>query len=340
MTAARYEPSRPFGERTEHPFAGQFTNYWAWRFADALEALATSTPIGFRQGIAVVSEALAAGDRQDLAAAWRAFVVRKIGEITTSSGPHLMGHPEGLGGLGTDWPRFRLAEPARPFMRDVGSEPWGLPPAADVLVPLGWVTEPAGTWERIEVDVVYDPRRHEVMFSPPTGPDRKATFEAAGWRVVSADRMRVFWTRDRSAATRAALDRLGHGTSGAELDGWVRATAPIDRRADGEHDTYEAGQRVRWKQRGQRWRYGHLGDPPVERDGNLRVFEDGSGSARTLRPGGVERQVRGPRGGRRWVAPKRTESPPEQHASGVSGGPARAAKPPNRQVRSDLGLGR
>lgn len=336
MTVARYQPTRSFGERAEHPFAGQFRNYWAWRFADALEALATSTAVGFRQGIAVVHEALVAGDRPDLAAAWRAFVTRKIGEITASSGPHLMGHPGGLGGPGTDQPRFRLAEPARPFLRDPATGPWGLPPAADVIVPPGWVTEPAGRWDGVEVDVVYDPRCREVMFSPPTEPSRTAQVEEAGWRVVSAAPERVFWTRDRSAATRSVLGRLGHGARGADRDGSVQPADPIDPTA-GDHRSYEAGQPVRWKQRGKRWRYGHLGDPPVERDGNLRVFEEGSGSARTLRPGAVERQVRGPRGGRRWVAGEQLDGAPDQRASGASGTPA---QPANRQVRTGLGRGR
>jgi hypothetical protein len=61
------------------------------------------------------------------------------------------------------------------------------------------------------------------------------------------------------------------------------------------------GQKVRWKRRG-RWRYGHLGDPPVEADGGLRVYDDDfNGAARTLRRSEVERLERGPRGGRRWL---------------------------------------
>ena len=63
----------------------------------------------------------------------------------------------------------------------------------------------------------------------------------------------------------------------------------------------QARQEVRWKYRG-RWRHGHLGDPPVERDGCLRVFDDYNGAARTLRPEQLQARVRGPRGGLRWTS--------------------------------------
>lgn len=67
-------------------------------------------------------------------------------------------------------------------------------------------------------------------------------------------------------------------------------------------DGYSAGQEVRWKQRS-RWRHGHLADPPMASDGSLNVYDDDfNGGARTLRAADVERLVRGPRGGRRWVA--------------------------------------
>jgi hypothetical protein len=74
---------------------------------------------------------------------------------------------------------------------------------------------------------------------------------------------------------------------------------------------YEPGQAVRWKRPGgSRWRYGHLGDDPVEADGGLRVYEDHNGAARTLRPSQVQRLVRGPRGGQRWQPCEPTPPPP------------------------------
>jgi hypothetical protein len=87
----------------------------------------------------------------------------------------------------------------------------------------------------------------------------------------------------------------------------MSATDTVDQVAD-----YEAGERVRWKQGG-RWRYGHLGAGIRERDGSLRIYDDTTGAARTLRPGDVQRFVRGPRGGGRWefcepTAPRHQES--------------------------------
>lgn len=73
-------------------------------------------------------------------------------------------------------------------------------------------------------------------------------------------------------------------------------------------DGYQAGQEIRWKQRS-RWQLGHLGDPPVAPDGSLNVYANYNGGARALRPGAVERLVRGPRGGRRWVACEPVDGP-------------------------------
>lgn len=72
----------------------------------------------------------------------------------------------------------------------------------------------------------------------------------------------------------------------------------------GSRDTsgvYEPGQAVRWKRPGgARWRYGRLGNDPIESDGGLRIYENHNGAARTLRPSQVQRLVRGPRGGQQW----------------------------------------
>jgi hypothetical protein len=65
------------------------------------------------------------------------------------------------------------------------------------------------------------------------------------------------------------------------------------------------GTPARWRQRG-RWRYGRLAeDARRERDGSVLVWDDYTGGARCLRPDAVQRQCRGPRGGRRWdwIAP-------------------------------------
>jgi hypothetical protein len=69
----------------------------------------------------------------------------------------------------------------------------------------------------------------------------------------------------------------------------------------GQVEGLEAGVDVRWKQRG-RWRHGKLGDPPLGRDGSLRVYDDFNGAERSLRPAFVQLLTRGPRGGRCWVS--------------------------------------
>jgi hypothetical protein len=59
------------------------------------------------------------------------------------------------------------------------------------------------------------------------------------------------------------------------------------------------GTPVRWRYRGA-WRYGRLAETQDTRDGSLLVWDDYTGGARCLRPATVQRQTRGPRGGRRW----------------------------------------
>jgi hypothetical protein len=100
----------------------------------------------------------------------------------------------------------------------------------------------------------------------------------------------------------------------------------------------QAGQPVRWKYRG-RWRHGHLGDPPVERDGSLRVFDDYNGAARALRSMHVQARGHGPRGGVRWtpvVLPRDVAGP----GDGGAGREVvrRGAKPTNLAAESG-GLG-
>ena len=84
---------------------------------------------------------------------------------------------------------------ARPFLRQAGVGP----------TPPGWVVESTGRWA---TEVVYDPRRHEVAITWQTKPTgTAAVLESTGWERLAVDGPRTFWTRDRHAATRAALDR-------------------------------------------------------------------------------------------------------------------------------------
>lgn len=77
------------------------------------------------------------------------------------------------------------------------------------LAPVGWVAEPAGRWAGAEVEVVYDPRRHNVLLLRSNVSDVVRTAAAdTGYRRVGMDGTQEMWVRDRLAATRAVLERL------------------------------------------------------------------------------------------------------------------------------------
>jgi hypothetical protein len=75
-------------------------------------------------------------------------------------------------------------------------------------VPQGWIAEPVGRWHGRQAEVVYNPRRHQVMFTHKVDGDIAGALEAEGWRRHASDGGRIAWTRDRLTATRAALTRL------------------------------------------------------------------------------------------------------------------------------------
>lgn len=91
------------------------------------------------------------------------------------------------------------------------------------LAPVGWVAEPAGTWAGKEHDVVYDPKRHDVMFlRADPGDEARTGFTQVGYRRIGTDGPSEFWVRDRAAAVDAALARVDHSASrtrSAELGG-------------------------------------------------------------------------------------------------------------------------
>lgn len=102
------------------------------------------------------------------------------------------------------------AAPAGPYLRRMGEGD----------APAGWAIDPAGRWGDRDTEVVYDPRRHEVAFTWQTksAGGSAAVLEATGWVRRVADGPRAFWTRDRLAATRAALDRHDRAVGvGAEI---------------------------------------------------------------------------------------------------------------------------
>ena len=77
------------------------------------------------------------------------------------------------------------------------------------LAPVGWISEPAGVWGGKEVDVVYDPRRHDVMFTRSKVSDHvQRGFREVGYRRTAVDGSNEMWVRDRLAVISTAMDRV------------------------------------------------------------------------------------------------------------------------------------
>ena len=63
------------------------------------------------------------------------------------------------------------------------------------LAPVGWVSEAAGRWEGRPVDVVYDPRRHDVLFVPyDPGAESRTRFAEVGYRRAAIDGECEMWS--------------------------------------------------------------------------------------------------------------------------------------------------
>jgi hypothetical protein len=87
----------------------------------------------------------------------------------------------------------------KPFMR---------PGDRGRLAPVGWVAEPAGLWGGKQVEVVFDPRRHQLIRTDSVVGDRtRVALGTAGYRRVATDGEQELWMRDRVAAARGALDK-------------------------------------------------------------------------------------------------------------------------------------
>jgi len=87
------------------------------------------------------------------------------------------------------------------------------------LAPVGWVSESAGKWAGREVEVVYDPRQHQVvMLRNDPGDQTRAELAGAGFRRHAADGPQEMWVRDRSSAE-ALLDRAAEVQAKARAAG-------------------------------------------------------------------------------------------------------------------------
>lgn len=69
--------------------------------------------------------------------------------------------------------------------------------------PDGWSVEPAGKWRGRRVEVVFDPRRHDVLLHRGDVPAKvAAALSELGWQRRGVDGPNEWWTRDRVAVAR------------------------------------------------------------------------------------------------------------------------------------------
>ena len=77
--------------------------------------------------------------------------------------------------------------------------------------PDGWAAAPAGLWGGTHMEVVYNLRRHDVLIvrGRMSHPAEAALPSVGYFETDAAEGVRMF-VRDRTAATRDALNRLEH----------------------------------------------------------------------------------------------------------------------------------
>lgn len=77
------------------------------------------------------------------------------------------------------------------------------------LAPVGWVAEPAGTWAGKQVEVVYDPRQHQiVLVRNEPGDQTRAALAGDGFRRLAVDGQQEMWVRDRTSAAEQLQGRV------------------------------------------------------------------------------------------------------------------------------------
>jgi hypothetical protein len=75
--------------------------------------------------------------------------------------------------------------------------------------PSGWTVEPAGPWNGHQVEVAYDPTRHDVMLVRGTTADDidNNDLEHIGYQFIATDGQTWLWYRDRLVTARTNLER-------------------------------------------------------------------------------------------------------------------------------------
>ncbi len=93
--------------------------------------------------------------------------------------------------------------PSEPYLRPRSRED------APAPCPPGCATEPAGIWGGRAMEVVYDPRRHDVaLLLGDASPEVRHGLVATGWRHQRGDGDTQLWVRDRLALARQRLERI------------------------------------------------------------------------------------------------------------------------------------
>lgn len=87
----------------------------------------------------------------------------------------------------------------KPFLR---------PTSRARLAPVGWTSEPAGQWGDRQVEVVYDPRQHQIVLCRNDPGDRTRTgLAGAGYRRCASDGTQEMWVRERPALQGGGRER-------------------------------------------------------------------------------------------------------------------------------------
>lgn len=77
------------------------------------------------------------------------------------------------------------------------------------LAPVGWISEPAGVWAGRQVEVVYDPRQHQiVMVRNEPGDRTRVTLAGEGFRRLAVDGQQEMWVRNRDSAAEQLQGRV------------------------------------------------------------------------------------------------------------------------------------
>ena len=99
-----------------------------------------------------------------------------------------------------------MPQPSDPYLRPAPPE-GELGPAC----PPGWVAESVGRWDGHPQEIVYQPRRHDILIvRGEPSPKIESALPGTGWAQTHETDGARLWVRDRVALTRDALDRLEH----------------------------------------------------------------------------------------------------------------------------------